>query len=503
MGTSCLEFCRLTTTRKSSFGILLTVNESATAPALQSASADRVIQKMTLRQRALRAGAWTVASYGVELSTRLFTNLIMTRLLFPDAFGVVAAATALISGLQMLSDFGVKAVVVQSPRGEDGRFLRSAWLFQCSRGALLWLILAIVCQLLNLPGIHSMLPITSVFADSSFPSVTIALGLSLVLSGVESTAIPWNLRKLNFRPVVLLDLIARIIPIPFMIVWAYAFPSVWSMVAGTLIGSFLRAVLSHVVIPGPRMGFVWRTEHIKEIVAFGKWINLSSWATFVGSRSDVIILGLLLPSSTLGIYYIAKTLSEAVESFLERLNSTMTLPVLGEVIRVNPNNLKDRYYRFRLPIEIVAASSAGFLFAAGDLIVNVLYDERYSEAGLILRFLSFGLLVYPFQLIRGAFTAVGRTNIVAWVSVLQAVSLIVCLSLGYYVYGPLGAIAGVAGSRVIPSLAMLILAHKANWISPWKELRWMPTYTFGFILGKFATHVLGPYTLMSIRHFFH
>ena len=122
----------------------------------------------------------------------------------------------------------------------------------------------------------------------------------------------------------------------------------------------------------------------------------------------------------------------------------MTLPILSEVIRNNPENLKDRYYRFRLPIEAVATGFAGFLFAAGELIVHILYDQRYSEAGLMLQILSFGLLVYPFQLIRGAFTAVGRTDIVAWVSILQAVSLAVCLSLGFYIYGPIGAIAGVA-----------------------------------------------------------
>src|SRR3979411_542548 len=118
---------------------------------------------MTLRQRALRAGVWTVASYSVELSTRLLTNLIMTRLLFPDAFGVVAAAMAIIIGLQLLSDFGVRTVIIQSPHGEDNGFLRSAWVFQCSRGVLLWLVLALACALLNLPGVHSTLAPTSVF----------------------------------------------------------------------------------------------------------------------------------------------------------------------------------------------------------------------------------------------------------------------------------------------------------------------------------------------------
>jgi O-antigen/teichoic acid export membrane protein len=347
-----------------------------------------------------------------------------------------------------------------------------------------------------------MLPATSVYTNPSFPAVASVLGLNLVLSGLESTAIPLNVRKLNFRPIVVMDLTTRIFPVSVMIALAYAFSNVWSIVAGALTASLLRALLSHLMIPGPRMGFIWRAEHIKEIVAFGKWINLSSWATFVGSQSDVIILGLLLPNPMLGIYYIAKTLSDAIESLLERLNASMTLPVLGEVIRTNPGNLKDRYYRFRLPIELAAAGSAGFLLTSGVLIVHALYDSRYSEAGVMLQILSFGLLLYPFQLIRGAFTAVGKTNVVAWVSTLQAASLVICLGVGYHLYGPLGAIASVPASRIFPSIAMIMMAHRAGWISFWGELRWILSYTVGLVLGKAAAYLLGSFTIAQFRHFF-
>lgn len=458
---------------------------------------------MTLRQRALRAGAWTIASYSVEITTKFFSSLIMTRLLFPDAFGLIAAAMALIVGLQLLSDLGVRALVIQSPRGENVDFLRSAWAFQCSRGVLLWFILAAVCTMLSLPSVNSALPSATVFAHPSFPAVTTALGLTIVLSGIESTTLALNIRHLNFRQIVFLDLTARIVPLPIMITWAFLSPSVWSIVVGTLFGGLLRTTLSHIIIPGPSMRFTWRREHIKEIIAFGKWINLSSLATFFGSQSNVIILGLLLSAPTLGIYSIAKTLSDAVEGFLERLNSTMTLPILGQVLRDNPDNLKDRYYRFRYPIELVAAGAAGFLFAAGTFVVNALYDSRYSEAGLMLQILSFGLLIYPLQLIRSAFTAVGKANVVAWISILQAVSLVTGLSLGYYTHGSLGAIAGIAVSRVVPSLAILVLAYRSGWISPWKELRWMPVCAIGYMVGTLSESAFASFTLINIRQLFH
>jgi O-antigen/teichoic acid export membrane protein len=85
---------------------------------------------MSLRARIFKAGAWTLGSYLTELVTRLITNVIMTRLLFPEAFGQVAASTSIIIGLTLVSDFGVRALIIQSARGDHDDFLRSVWVFQ-------------------------------------------------------------------------------------------------------------------------------------------------------------------------------------------------------------------------------------------------------------------------------------------------------------------------------------------------------------------------------------
>jgi O-antigen/teichoic acid export membrane protein len=454
---------------------------------------------MTLRRRIFRAGTWTVASYGVELSTRLLSNLIMTRLLFPDAFGMIAVATAVIAGLQLVSDFGVRTVIIQSPRGEDTDFLRSAWVFQCSRGVILWLVLALVCLTLYVPSIQSLVPRSSLFADPMFPAVAIVTGLTLVSTGLESTALSLSARRLDFRPIFRLEMLTRLVPLPIMIGWAHFMPTVWAIVAGILAGNLARLLMTHYSFPGPAMAFAYQRDHFQEIVAFGKWINLSSFATFVSSQSHTIVLGLLLPGATIGLFYIAQVLSGAVENLLERLNGALTLPVLSEVIREKPTQLKDRYYRFRFPIDIIAAGNAGLLLSAGPLIVRILYDPRYADAGVMLQILSIGLLIYPFQLIRSAFTAVAKANIVAWVSIVQAISLILCLTLGYYFYGTYGAIFGIALNRIIPSATFLYLAQQRNWLSIWGELRWIPAYAAGFLLGHLVNHLLPAFSLADLR----
>jgi hypothetical protein len=174
---------------------------------------------------------------------------------------------------------------------------------------------------------------------------------------------------------------------------------------------------------------------------------------------------------------------------LERVNSSLALPILSEAAR-KQHDIRDQYYRFRLPIELAAASFSGVLFASGDFVVHLLYDPRYAEAGLMVQLLAIGLAVYPLFLIRSAFTVVGDTHIVAGVSVLQAASMIVCMIGGFIIAGPFGAVTGLAVHRIIPSLLILLLASRRHWINPWRELRIVPAFVAGVVAGRFAVTIM-------------
>ena len=456
-----------------------------------------------LRDRALKAGAWTLSSYGVELSVRLVSNLILTRLLFPEAFGMIAASGALIFGLVLISDVGVRAVIIQSPRGDRVAFLRTAWIFQLCRGAILWIILVGVCALISIPIVHDLLPAASVFANRSFPLITASMGFIVVLGGAESVCIHLNARHLNYKPIVVLDLVSRISSLPIMFIWAWIAPSVWALVAGILVGSFFRLVMSHLWVPGPWMGFSWNKSHFQEIIRFGRWIAVSSFATFISQQTDVILLGLLLPGPVLGLYSIAKLLVGAGEGLLDRLNSALALPVLVDVIRKDPDNLRDRYYRFRLPIELTAALLGGGLFTAGNFVVSFLYDARYADAGFMLQILALGLVSYPFLLIGSAFTAAGDTHIVAFVSILKAASLVACVTVGYLAFGVRGSIAGVALHRIIPAMAIIFLARQRNWIGIWHELRIIPAFAIGVLGGRGVVLIATALGFENIHQFLH
>ncbi|MDH3686186.1 MAG: oligosaccharide flippase family protein, partial [Myxococcales bacterium] len=81
---------------------------------VESAAAER---RPALRRRVLRGAALGLGGHAGSQAMRLASNLILARLLFPEAFGVMALAWLVVNGVTMLSDVGVSSSVVRDDRG--------------------------------------------------------------------------------------------------------------------------------------------------------------------------------------------------------------------------------------------------------------------------------------------------------------------------------------------------------------------------------------------------
>src|SRR4051812_36532958 len=77
----------------------------------------------SLKMRALRGSLWTILGYGGSQVLRLAGNVILTRLLFPEAFGQMVLVNVFLQGLHMFSDVGIGPSLIQSKRGDDPDFL--------------------------------------------------------------------------------------------------------------------------------------------------------------------------------------------------------------------------------------------------------------------------------------------------------------------------------------------------------------------------------------------
>ena len=144
------------------------------------------LDSQSLMGRVAVSAAWITGAHFLELFVRLGSSLIFTRLLFPEAFGIIAAAGTGITVLVMISDLGVRSVVVTSPNVGDEQFLRTAWTVQLVRSAILFLMALGLALAIATAQKNLLIGGDTAFGHSVVPKIIAVLGIVLLISGTES-----------------------------------------------------------------------------------------------------------------------------------------------------------------------------------------------------------------------------------------------------------------------------------------------------------------------------
>jgi O-antigen/teichoic acid export membrane protein len=377
----------------------------------------------SFRNKIIRASVWTLASHGLGQALRLISNLIMTRLLVPEMFGVMTIALLVSTLLAMFSDVGISQNIVQSRRGNDPLFLNTAWVLQIVRGFFLWSMAALVSILLVAAGKAGVLPTGSAYASPELPIVIAVCSLTSIIQGFQSTKMATAQRGLEQGRLTQNQLIAQLTGLFFMILIAFTWRSVWALVSGTLIAAMVTTVLSHIRLNGHANRLCWDNAAARELLVFGKWVVLSSSVYVLAANGDRLLMGALVDARVLGLYSIAALIIGSIEGGVSRLFSSVALPAFSEIARNDPSRLREIYYRFRVPSDLLLLFLAGLLFPLGQLIVDLLYDERYAMAGSMLQILAVSLFMARYTVAHQVYLAVGMPRYWAIVNFVRFVAL--------------------------------------------------------------------------------
>jgi O-antigen/teichoic acid export membrane protein len=439
-----------------------------------------------LRARVLRAGGWTVAGFALSQAIRFAGNLLMTRLLVPEMFGVMAIAMMVMYGLALFSDVGLRQSVVQSRRGREAAFLNTAWTIQIARGFVIWAAALAVA----LGFVFLKMPEGSVYADPSLPYVIAILSFSAIIGGFESTRLHEASRMLALAQVTQIELASQLFGLACMIGWALVDRTIWALVVGALCAAALRTLLSHAWLPGTPNRWRWESPAAREILTVGQWIFAASVLGFLVNSADRLILGALVNSAVLGVYAIAFLLFSAVEQVLVKIVGEVSFPALSEVARERPAALRSAYYRFHLAVGLPACFAAGLLVAAAEPLVALLYDERYAEAGWMLRILAVALVTLPFRVATQCFVVLGEPQQMSAICALRLAALCAAVPLGWHFFGLAGALWAIVLSyfSTLPTTLAFVVRHRL--FDAAKELALIPALLAGLFAGHALSYVL-------------
>jgi O-antigen/teichoic acid export membrane protein len=439
---------------------------------------------LSLKTRVLNAGSWTLAGSGSMLVLRLLGNLVISRLLSPEVFGIMAVCTAVHVIVTLTGDIGLRQAVVRSENGHDPIFLNTAFTVQILRGISIWIMCVAAAIILYVLNAYGHLPQGSVYANSSLPFLIAATSFSTVIQSLQSMKVISLGRGLELGRITVIDLATVVIGLTVTIVSAWATRSIWSFVVSGLFASVFSVLAGHLWLPGVKDRLAWDRQALKELMQFGKWASVSSLVGVVATNGDRLLLGGWLTTTSLGYYSIASNLSNVVDGVGSRVFGSVSLPALSEISRNQPERLSEVFFRMRRGADAMYVGSAGFLFATGQTIVATLYDPRYLAAVQMLQLLSFNLIFARYGLAQDAYIALGKPNYLSAINAIKLVSLFTLVPVLFHLFGEQGAILGMA-FYLLPTVPLIFWFNRRYGLNNFGvELLTLGMWPVGWFVGK-------------------
>jgi O-antigen/teichoic acid export membrane protein len=334
----------------------------------------------SIKQLAIRGAVWTIASYGMSMLLRLGSNLILTRLLLPEVYGLIALVYVFITALHLFSDVGLGPSIIQNKRGDDPDFLNTAWTMQVIRGICLWVFCLLIAS-----------PAAKFYEEPRLLLLIPVVGLNTIISGFNSTALFTLNRQVAIKKLAVYELGGQITSIVVTIVWAYFKPTVWAMVAGGFASALVQMVWSHRLVAEQPNRFAWERDAVKSIFSFGKWIFLSTALYFFVSQSDRLILGKLISLEMLGIYGIAFTLADIPRQIILALSNKVIFPSIAKLTDLPRETFRAKILKSRKHLLVSLALGLSLLIGFGDRLIFTLYKSNYHEAGWMVPIIALGI----------------------------------------------------------------------------------------------------------------
>jgi O-antigen/teichoic acid export membrane protein len=403
----------------------------------------------SLRSRAIRGTLWTTGGYGASQLLRLGVNLVLTRLLHPEMFGLMTLVNIFVQGLQGFSDVGIGPAIVQSKRGDDPTFLNTAWTVQTMRGIALGAISALIAW-----------PVAMLYGEPQLIWLLPVAGMAAVIAGFNSTALFTLNRHLDVSKLMIQSLVGQAVGAAVMVVLAKLYPSVWALLAGNLAAAVSTLVLSHTLLPGTRNRFYWDRTAAREMMAFGRWIFVSTLLTFLALQADRLLFGKLVSLTELGIYGVAAMMAALPTQAILKLGGVVVFPAYSRA-KAAGSRFQDVFDRVRLPLLAGAGLITTALVAGGQHAIKLLYDERYHDAGWMLQLLAVSGWFQVMQVTNGsALLALGSPRSVAAANMVKLAAMVIFVPLGFWWYGLQGGIVGIILSDVLKYAASSLLASR-------------------------------------------
>jgi len=331
-----------------------------------------------LRGQATQGATFMAAREGVGVAIGLVGVVLLTRLMGPAAYGVYAAAVALLGYLTSLGQWGLRVQLVSRPVEPEPDEYKQAF------------------TLLVLLGVLGMA--VGFVAAPVFESWSRIHGLALpvrvlitALPGMLAVQVPRSQleRRIAYRQIATVELISQLTFYAIALPAAFLRMGVWAPVAG-LWGQQLVIWVLVSIAAGFRPRLHWEAGRVSNMLRQGFQFTVASWLWQARSLVNPLIVGHFLGATGVAFVDLAVRFADNL-SFLRSTASRISLPILsqlqleaGRLVRTIEEGT--RWQMLPLGLGFVA-----FTWLA-PFAVPLVFGSEWSPVLRLLPFVAFGYL---------------------------------------------------------------------------------------------------------------
>jgi len=314
-----------------------------------------------------------IAKYG-SLLVQLGVTMILSRLIMPEAYGVIAITTVLIGFLNIFADMGLGINVIQHPEMQKDN-IRQLFTFSLIVGAVLAFITAIASY-----------PLSLIYNEPLY--LVLCPILSIVSFIQASNVVPSSilLRDKLFKTIAFRTILCSVVSGVVAVILACCRMGIYALA--------IQSIISHSFL------FVWNYAYTPIIPTSFK---LKKVVGLLGSYSTYQVLFNIfnyftrnLDNLVIGRYFGPAPLAQYNKSYIlylypNNIFAAVLTGVLHPYIRDYKKNLSQMFYKY-LQIEKILSLIGIFtmitFFTCSKEIVLIMFGENWEPAGIYLKCLS-------------------------------------------------------------------------------------------------------------------
>jgi lipopolysaccharide exporter len=426
----------------------------------------------------------TAFTFGLQAVIRLGSSLILTRVLLPEAYGTITILFSVLYVVGNIVDTNVTLFVVRDRHAEEPRYLNTAWTIRLTRSVLSNIVLfacapLIATKIYDLPSLILPLRVFSFW---------------FLIDGFETMAFALAIRRKQARLQMYSELGATVVSTTFSVIYCYLYHTFWGIAFAMLLNRLIMTVLSHQFYPELRPRLHIDLAAAREILSYSKFTIPSSLLVLGLNQFDKIVFLRLFDLRLLGIYGLAGNIASSVEALISKISQAVLYPRCAHNFRENPDTAAKRYYTENIKLFAGILAMPAAISGAAHAIIALLYDSRYSEAGNVLQALAIRAVLLSFASpAEDLLISAGQFHVILVGNILRTGWIILGSLVGYYLFGFLGFVYGLALSGLPPLFYYLWLQKSKGMLIARYEV-----YKVAFALGVGIASYLASALFLSL-----